>query len=206
MAPLSALILVTALVAGNTVTILMIEESLCVITRNETLIHQFDIPFHPLTKHSDRDFDNLDGSITFPLWYRCKDHIKDQIKSRDGVSSFWKQIVVSSYSLGKISCTYIFELLINFILFLTTISVKFAFLVLTTQIVTHAMTIAKFVLQVLKQTLKMLKLSFLQMQLLKMWLSSDHLRCLLNICARFSHHDECWGFTASGEWLSFRSP
>ena len=28
-------------------------------------------------------------------------------------------------------------------------------------------------------------------------------RCLINVCARFFHHDECWGFTASGEWLSF---
>ena len=42
---------------------------------------------------------------------------------------------------------------------------------------------------------------WLQNQFLKIWLFTDHARCILNICARFNHHDECWGFTSSGEWL-----
>ena len=44
---------------------------------------------------------------------------------------------------------------------------------------------------------------FLQIQFLKK--SNNHLRCVVNMCARFSHHDECWGFASSGEWLSLQS-
>ena len=42
---------------------------------------------------------------------------------------------------------------------------------------------------------------WLQNQFLKIWLFTDHARCILNICARFNHHDECWGITSGGEWL-----
>lgn len=50
--------------------------------------------------------------------------------------------------------------------------------------------------------LKMLSLLFwLQEQFFNIWRSVDHTRCILNICARFTHHDECWGFTFAGKWL-----
>ena len=52
------------------------------------------------------------------------------------------------------------------------------------------------------QILKMLPLFFwLHVQFLKIWQSTDHTRCISNICARFIHHDECWGFTPAGEWF-----
>lgn len=52
------------------------------------------------------------------------------------------------------------------------------------------------------QILKMLPLFFwLHIQFLKIWQSTDHTRCISNICARFIHHDECWGFTPAGEWF-----
>ena len=50
--------------------------------------------------------------------------------------------------------------------------------------------------------MKMLPLFYwLQVQLLKIWQSIDHTRCVINTCARFTHHDKCWGFTSAGEWL-----
>lgn len=49
---------------------------------------------------------------------------------------------------------------------------------------------------------KMVSLFFwLQVQFFNIWQSTDHTRCILNICARFIYHDECWGFTSAGEWL-----
>ena len=42
---------------------------------------------------------------------------------------------------------------------------------------------------------------WLQVQFLLKWYSIDHIRCILNVCARFIHHDECWGYTSAGEWL-----
>ena len=42
---------------------------------------------------------------------------------------------------------------------------------------------------------------WLQVQFLLKWYSIDHIRCILNACARFIHHDECWGYTSAGEWL-----
>lgn len=42
---------------------------------------------------------------------------------------------------------------------------------------------------------------WLQNQFLKIWLFTNHARSILNVCARFNHHDECWGFTSGGEWL-----
>ena len=52
---------------------------------------------------------------------------------------------------------------------------------------------------------KMLSLFYwLQEQFFKMWQSLDHTRCVINTCARFTHHDECWGFTSAGEWLRMR--
>ena len=53
--------------------------------------------------------------------------------------------------------------------------------------------------------LEMLPLFYwLQAQYLKIWRSVDHTRCVINTCARFTHHDECWGFTSAGEWLRTR--
>ena len=50
--------------------------------------------------------------------------------------------------------------------------------------------------------MKMLSLFYwLQEQFLKIWWSIDHTRCVINTCARFTRHDECWGFTSAGEWL-----
>ena len=50
--------------------------------------------------------------------------------------------------------------------------------------------------------LNMLPILFwLQVQFLKIWQSVDHARCVINTCARFTRHDECWGFTSAGEWL-----
>ena len=37
--------------------------------------------------------------------------------------------------------------------------------------------------------------------LIKLLLSADHQRCLVNICARFIHSDDCWGFASTTEWL-----
>lgn len=36
---------------------------------------------------------------------------------------------------------------------------------------------------------------------IKLLLSADHQRCLLNICARFVHSDKCWGSASTSEWL-----
>ena len=37
------------------------------------------------------------------------------------------------------------------------------------------------------------------------WCARSETRWVSNSCARFSYHDECWGFASSGEWLSFPS-
>ena len=61
--------------------------------------------------------------------------------------------------------------------------------------------ILEFILLII-QISKMFSLFFwLQVQFLNIWQSVDHTRCISNICARFNHHDECWGFTPAGEQL-----
>lgn len=49
---------------------------------------------------------------------------------------------------------------------------------------------------------KLAQYFWLQMQFLKIWQSSDHSRSILNVCARFAHHDECWGCTYTGTGMA----